>query len=55
MVCLVSSCKDSDDASDFYPNVVTEFAMLRTDDAGTMVELTTDDERVYTLKNPQPG
>jgi len=54
-VCLVSSCKDGDDASDFYPNVVTEFAMLRTDDAGTMVELTTDDERVYTLKNPQPG
>ena len=50
---LLSSCKDSSD--DFYPNVVTEFAMLRTDDSGTMVELTTDDERTYTLSNPQSG
>ena len=50
---LLSSCKDSSD--DFYPNVVTEFAMIRTDDSGTMIELTTDDERTYTLSNPQTG
>ena len=50
---LLSSCKDSSD--DFYPNVVTEFAMLRADDSGTMIELTTDDERTYTLSNPQSG
>lgn len=50
---LLFSCKDSSD--DFYPNVVTEFAMLRTDDSGTMIELTTDDEHTYTLSNPQTG
>ena len=50
---LLSACKDSSD--DFYPNVVTEFAMLQTDDSGTMVELTTDDERTYILSNPQSG
>jgi hypothetical protein len=55
IVCLVS-CKDGeDDFSDIYPNVVTEFAMIRTDDSGTMIEFTTDDERTYTLSNPQPG
>lgn len=50
---LLFSCKDSGD--DVYPNVVTEFAMIRTDASGTMVELTTDDERTYTLNNPQEG
>ena len=50
---LLFSCKDSSD--DIYPNVVTEFAMLRTDDSGTIIELTTDDECTYTLSNPQSG
>ena len=53
-VCLFASCK-GDDSSDFYPNVITEFAIIRTDDAGTMIEFTTDDDRTYTLSNPQSG
>ena len=53
LLCLFS-CK-GDDSSDFYPNVVTEFATIRTDDAGIMVEFTTDDERTYTISNPQEG
>ena len=55
LLLLLVCCKDGDDSSDFYPNVVTDFAMVRTDDSGTMIELTTDDERTYTLSNPQPG
>ena len=55
LLLLLVCCKDGDDLSDIYPNVVTEFAMIRTDDAGTMIELTTDDERTYTLSNPQTG
>ena len=51
---LLFSCK-GDDSSDMYPNVITEFDMLRTDDTGTMIELTTDDERTYTITNPQSG
>ena len=54
LLLLIASCS-GDDSSDMYPNVVTEFAMIRTDDAGTMIELTTDDERTYTLSNPQTG
>lgn len=50
---LLFSCKDSGD--DFYPNVVNEFATIRTDASGTMVELTTDDEHTYNLSNPQTG
>ena len=55
LLLLVASCSGDNDASDFYPNVVTEFAMIRTDASGSMVELTTDDERTYTLSNPQTG
>ena len=55
LLLLLVCCKDGDDSSDFYPNVVTEFAMIRTDDAGTMTEFTTDDERTYTIVNPQTG
>lgn len=54
-ISLVLLSCSGDDASDIYPNVVTDFAMLRTDESGTMVELTTDDERTYTLSNPQEG
>ena len=53
--CLLICCKDGDDSSDFYPNVITEFAMIRTDASGAMIELTTDDNRTYTLSNPQEG
>ena len=55
IACLASCKDDGEDSSDFYPNIITEFAMIRTDDAGTMIELTTDDERTYTLSNPQSG
>ncbi|MBR6140507.1 MAG: NigD-like N-terminal domain-containing protein [Bacteroidaceae bacterium] len=55
IVCLVSSCKKDDEASGFYPNVVTEFAIIQTDNAGTMTQLTTDDNRTYTISNPQKG
>ena len=55
LLLLMASCSGDNDASDFYPNVVTEFAMIRTDASGTMIELTTDDERTYTLTNPQEG
>ena len=52
---LVSCNNGDDDVSDFYPNILTEFAMIRTDDAGTMIELTTDNEQTYTIANPQEG
>lgn len=55
IACLASCKDDGDETSDFYPNVVTEFAMVRTDASGTMIELTTDDERTYILSNPQTG
>lgn len=54
VVCLFS-CKDNDNSSDIYPNVITEFAMIKTDASGTMTELTTDDERTYTINNPKDG
>ncbi|MBQ7526636.1 MAG: hypothetical protein IJT11_02775 [Bacteroidaceae bacterium] len=54
LLALLFSCT-GDDVSDIYPNVVTEFAMIRTDDAGTMTEFTTDDGRTYTISNPQKG
>lgn len=53
--CFFACCKDGDDSSDFYPNILTEFATIRTDASGTMTELTTDDERTYTINNPQKG
>lgn len=53
ILCLVS-CKNGEEEN-FYPNVVTEFATIRTDASGTMKELTTDDEHTYTIKNPQTG
>ena len=54
-VCLLSCCKGSDDTSDLYPNVVTEFATILTDASGTLTELTTDAGRTYTISNPQSG
>ena len=54
LLAFLFSCSGND-SSDFYPNVITEFAMIRTNDAGTMIELTTDDECTYTLTNPQEG
>ena len=51
---LLFSCR-GDDTSEFYPNVITEFALIRTDALGTMTELTTDAGRSYTLSNPQVG
>lgn len=54
-VCLFSCCKGGDDGSDIYPSIQTEFATVRTDAAGTMTELTTDDERTYVISNPQKG
>lgn len=54
LLCLFSCCK-GDDSSDSYPNVITEFAMIRTDAEGTMTELTTDDDRTYAISNPQEG
>ena len=50
---LLFSCKGGDDG--IYPNVITEFATIRTDAEGTMTELTTDDERTYIISNPQEG
>ena len=55
LLLLFSCSKNSDDSSDFYPNVVTEFATIWTDAAGRMTKLTTDDERTYTISNPQSG
>ena len=55
IACLASCKDDGDGTSDFYPNVVTEFVTIRTDASGTMIEFTTDDERTYTLSNPQEG
>ena len=54
LIVFIASCSGND-SSDFYPNVVTEFATIRTDNSGTMTELTTDDERTYTISNPQSG
>ena len=55
LLLVLACCKGGDDASDFYPNVVTEFATVKTDDSGTMTQFTTDDERTYTISNPQKG
>ena len=55
LLLVFACCKGGDDASDFYPNVVTEFATVKTDDSGTMTQFTTDDERTYTISNPQKG
>ena len=55
LLLVFACCKGGDDSSDFYPNVVTEFAMVRTDASGKMFELTTDAGRTYTLSNPQEG
>ena len=55
IACLASCKNDGDDSSDFYPNVITEFATIRTDASGTMIEFTTDNERTYTINNPQSG
>ena len=54
LLALVFSCK-GDDSSDFYPNVVTEFATVQTDSEGTTTQFTTDDDRTYTISNPQKG
>ena len=54
-VCLLSCCKGSDDTSDFYPSILTEFATILTDASGTLTELTTDAGRTYTISNPQSG
>lgn len=54
ILCLVS-CSKSDDSSEFYPNIVNEFAIIWTDETGTMVELTTDDGCTYTIANPRSG
>ena len=54
-VCLASCSGDDDETSDIYPNIVTEFAMIKTNGEGEMIELTTDDNRTYTLTNPQSG
>lgn len=53
--CLFICCKDDEESSDFYPNILTEFATIKTDGSGTMTELTTDDESTYTISNPQSG
>lgn len=55
LLLVFACCKGGDDSSDIYPNVLTEFAMIRTDASGTMIELTTDAGRTYTLSNPQEG
>lgn len=55
LLLLIASCKGDDDTSDIYPNVITEFALIKTDASGTMTELTTDDNRTYTISNPMDG
>ena len=55
LLLVFACCKGGDDSSDFYPNVVTEFVTVKTDDSGTMTQFTTDDERTYTISNPQKG
>ena len=53
-VCLASCSSGGGDSSDAYPNVVTEFAVIRTNDACTMVEFTTDDGRTYAISPARP-
>lgn len=55
LVFFASCSKDNEESSDFYPNVVTEFVMIRTDDSGTMTEFTTDGNRTYTIANLKSG
>lgn len=55
LLLVLACCKGGDDSSDFYPNVVTEFAVIKTDDAGIMASLTTDDDCTYAIVNPQSG
>lgn len=51
---LFVGCKDGGD-EDFYPSIVTEFAMMRTDGSGVLTDFTTDDGRTYVISNPQEG
>ncbi len=53
LLILLASC--GNDASDIYPNVVTEFAMVLTDDAGRLSKLITDDETTYIIANQLEG
>lgn len=55
LIVSLAACKSDDDDSEFYPNIVTEFALLRTDASGKMTELITDDNKTYTISNPQEG
>ena len=54
LILLVASCS-GDNASDIYPSIVTEFAMIQTDASGAMTQLTTDDGRSFVITNPQSG
>lgn len=52
---LFASCSDGEDASDFYPNITTMFATIKSDGAGRLSELVIDDGNIYTISNPQDG
>ena len=52
LLIFLASCGND---SDFYPNVVTEFAMVETDDAGRLSKLITDDETTYVITNQLEG
>ena len=54
LLLLIVSCRGND-SSDFYPDIVTEFANIRTDEAGCLSDFTTDDERTYTIATPKDG
>lgn len=55
LVLLCSCNNKEDDNSSPYPSLITEFADLVTDEAGTALTFTNDKGTIYTLSNPQKG
>lgn len=55
LLVMASACKRGGEGDGLYPSMLTEFALIRTDSNGTMVELTTDDGKTYVLSDPEEG
>ncbi len=55
LLVMVSACKRGGEGDGLYPNMLTEFALIRTDSNGMMVELTTDEGKTYVISNPEGG
>lgn len=55
MTLMGTAACNSDEATEQYPPIVTEFASVTTDKEGTMTTLRTDDEHEYSISNRPTG